>query len=176
MKTIVCAGFYRSGSTWLFNAVKSILLLSGAKVNQSGNQFQSDTNCDFFIHKVHDFDDELSQKADIIITSSRNLKDARNSFRSFMKRDMDEEKWKQSLSDYSRWRMLSDYDMDFYRMMYDRDLILLDLMDILKIEVSMDELRNKIDSIKPPKSGHDPDSFYFSNHITNPKSEKRKRN
>jgi hypothetical protein len=77
-RLIVAAGMPRSGSTWQFNAIKSVLKTSGRTVfggwPRDIARFANDT-CDDLLIKVHAPEPHLGSLSPIIFTSHRDLRD-----------------------------------------------------------------------------------------------------
>lgn len=168
-KTIVCAGFYRTGSTWLFNAVKTILQCAGHTTDQTGELKGHATSADYLIHKVHVFSKDLADNADFIFTSARNISDCKRSFKAFTGYEMSPEYFSEAYSEYIAYDSHPNrvYRMEFYRMLYDKRMIIEEMKDALGIDTDTSDVLAKLETIKPPADGQDKESYYFSNHITN---------
>ena len=74
----VCAGMYRSGSTWLHNAVRLILARAGAPGLAAGWIANKDflLTHETSVVKVHAFEEDLAgREGAIVLTSHRDLRD-----------------------------------------------------------------------------------------------------
>ena len=79
-KRIICAGMYRSGSTWLFNVVRHIFLSN--QINpQSGYMRNIDSEDKRSVHiiKIHPYQSDIIYGDVVIFTSVRDLRDVASS-------------------------------------------------------------------------------------------------
>jgi hypothetical protein len=75
-KIIVCAGNQRSGSTWLYNIVRLAYISAGYKTYGAWiDEYIPTLEADIHIIKTHQFHEGLSNVADIVIVSTRDLRD-----------------------------------------------------------------------------------------------------
>jgi len=82
----VCAGMYRSGSTWLYNAARHILQHASAPDLAAGWITEKDAILGHqnALIKIHSYDPDLAARADVVLTSHRDLRDvAASMFRKF---------------------------------------------------------------------------------------------
>ncbi|RMG92887.1 MAG: hypothetical protein D6703_00940 [Zetaproteobacteria bacterium] len=76
-RRILCAGIPRSGSTWMYNIIRLMLLRSGAEVYGAWiEDYQPETQADWHVVKVHEpLDESWLEKAELIFCSHRDLRD-----------------------------------------------------------------------------------------------------
>ena len=165
MKTVVVAGFYRTGSTWLFNAVKHTLIQSGFKVAQSGNAVSPAPHYDYCVHKVHKLDQGLLYKADTIFTSMRDLDDALKSFNRFTGYPMSPEFFEDAFKQFTKYNERSAYCMDYNDLLNHKRKVIVDIAKVLNVKVDPTIVLKRLEAIKPPKKGWDSSSFYWRGHI-----------
>lgn len=77
-RLILSAGMQRSGSTWLFNALRLIMLRAGVKDVGSGwvGDYQTFEHHDTVIVKLHSFDAGAVNAASLVVYSYRDVRDA----------------------------------------------------------------------------------------------------
>lgn len=173
---IAVAGIYRSGSTWQFNVIKQIILLSGKSVswkgqwdNMSIRNFDSD--CDYHIIKTHEFSRELQMKANIIFTSHRSFDGVMKSYKTFNPTGRcDNERIKDFFVEYGMWTAFTDYDMEFDDIKKRPEKIVKRLAkQILKGDISdqlIAQVLDEMSKIKPPSNKYrDDNTLMFRNHI-----------
>lgn len=78
-RIILSAGMPRSGSTWLFNAVRLLLLKANFTITAKwiDDFIESDlSNADVVLIKLHDFNLDWVDQADFVVYSYRDIRDA----------------------------------------------------------------------------------------------------
>jgi hypothetical protein len=118
----VCAGMPRSGSTWLFNAVRLLLKNAGAPDLAGGYVGQSE---ELLTHrtaiiKLHPFNPELAARADVILTTHRDLRDVSASMQRHYQRPysaVDMNEWVRS---QVRWAQVAAYDLHYENILVDK--------------------------------------------------------
>lgn len=76
MKVILAAGMVRTGSTWLYNVLRYAYLNAGQRVYGCyASDYVTETQADVHVVKIHNYDDELRRRADLIFTCWRDLRD-----------------------------------------------------------------------------------------------------
>lgn len=181
---IVCAGMYRSASTWVFNAAKIIAKKKYPMEVTHGFGPAENPPDKVHVLKIHGWDKWTADKADIILTSHRDLRDVISSFR----RMGDDPGLPKNLSDlkqvcasiyhsYRAWREADKcrFDLCYYRFadsgltIYTR--LLCDALDYAPWDLIA--LRDEIDAtrqLKGTAEAHHPETFYHLNHFTNGKA------
>lgn len=75
-KVFICAGMPRSGSTWLYNAVRCLALRAGADVYGAWiQQYDPGNPASIHVLKIHQFDDRVARYGSRVFTSRRDLRD-----------------------------------------------------------------------------------------------------
>jgi hypothetical protein len=115
----VCAGMYRSGSTWLYNAARHILQHASVPDLATGWISEKDAilGHENALIKIHSYDPDLAARADVVLTSHRDLRDvAASLFRKF-KLEFSTEPILETVQDYSRWVKIAAYDLHYERLL-----------------------------------------------------------
>jgi hypothetical protein len=118
----LCTGMYRSGSTWLYNAVRLTLEKAGAPDLAAGVIADKDK---ILAHrtaliKAHDFDAALAARADVILSSHRDLRDVIASLSRMFHTDFSTAALRQTFNDYVQWAQVADYDLHYERLLTDK--------------------------------------------------------
>jgi len=166
VKVIVVAGYFRTGSTWLFNLIKHSLLSEGYTVSQAGNHEIPPPITDFHIIKTHTWSQDLFWKSDYVFTSHRDLNEIKASYIRFTGVALEGPEAEQSWADYLQWNSFSNYAMPFGIMVQCPSIVANAVIYALGLKCDPNEVLKIVSEIKPPSKGYDPDSFYYSNHIT----------
>lgn len=170
VKKIIIAGFYRSGSTWLFNAVKQILINAKQPFSQINTFLPMHSilndNAKFELYKYHDF---IETNADFIFTSTRNLEQCKKSYQKcFPSKQTDISWWKLAMENYNRWNVISNYEMKYEDLKLDKLKIIIEISNILGLKVCAMSVLKELEKIKPPtENEYDPNTLLFRNHISN---------
>mgnify|MGYP007028077972 CR=1 FL=1 len=167
MRIIVVAGFYRTGSTWLFNAVKTTIREAGYSTAQQGAFAEFDEEADFGIYKVHGYHHPTRVRADAIFVSHRPMADCLASFERFYKQPLDDAS-RVTISQASElWKRFADRTFHFDGILKQKQKVIEDIKTTLSLEVDTSQVLAKLAEIKPPTDkNYDPESFYFARHIT----------
>ena len=174
---VVCAGVHRSGSTWLYNAVRLILIDSGKSVYGCfATNYDPKNEAEAHVVKTHNFVDSLNENADFVFTSKRDLRDI---VASAVRRNLIDESdalpylEKIMKREYEPWKRHSNLEIGYERMIRKKkpDYIK-KLAEIMGIEdINPSEIIGKIESLTVPQSEEDFDEetqLHFG-HITNGK-------
>ena len=166
-KLIIIAGIKRSGSTWLYNAVRLCLLNAGYTVHIAGDgqYYEKDCKADYQIIKTHPFRQWMADEADFVFTSDRDDEGIRASWQRFDGRMLSDgllAKWRRWLD---QWRVHTDYDMQYDIMVdFPADCV----MSVHGVLFGFP--RNtlmQLRATKPPTDkDYDPVTLLFRNHIT----------
>ncbi|KAL3144429.1 hypothetical protein ABBQ32_004175 [Trebouxia sp. C0010 RCD-2024] len=173
-KVIITAGPERSGSTWLFNAVRLLLksahtpydpywvtTLTTHKVNQ--RKMRADGN--HVVIKTHQWSDAWQvQQADHILLTHRDLQGVVASYRRVG--------WAFNISasyveEHQQWRDVAEIDVAYENIMAEPTLQLQMLADALGVNAKVDiaEVNRELQSLKPAQSGApDPVSKLWPGH------------
>jgi hypothetical protein len=185
-RRVICAGTFRSGSTWLFNVVRIIF-----KINKYN--FKSGF-CGIFppfvsnnIIKTHDYFPYLISQNTLVITSFRDIREiAASAARS--KIDLKEKVphltnhstenilffLEKIILQYEKWKKYSSLDIKFYDILYNKKNTISKIANTLKQKVNVDEIFNHVEGLKSPlDNAPDPVSLLWPSHITDPERTKK---
>ncbi len=179
-KLIVIAGIKRSGSTWMYNAVRLCLEHAGYSVHIAGDGqfYQDDCKADYQIIKVHPFVQWMADRADYVFTSDRDDEGIRESWKRFRGEELTEPKlqtWRVWLDKWNQVRYIKRHDYGDTHMHYaslsrNKGRVVGGICSVLGIRLSECAFGSLIDSleqIEPPNDkDYDPVTLLFSNHIT----------
>jgi len=118
----VCAGMCRSGSTWLYNAVRLILAHAGIAGCKAGwiSERESLLKNENAVIKIHAFDAELASPANVILTSHRDLRDVAASLRRKFKTPFSVEDMRGTVETHERWSALANYELHYENLLGDK--------------------------------------------------------
>jgi hypothetical protein len=116
----VCAGMYRSGSTWVYNAAR--LLLEEAKVPDLAAGWIAERER-ILLHrnavvKIHEFDEKLAARGNIVLTSHRDLRDIAASLS--RKFNFTMETLRETVEAHAKWERAAVYDLRYENLLTDR--------------------------------------------------------
>ena len=176
-KKILCAGMHRSGSTWLFNAIRLIYICNNDSVYSyffSEYDPKEGQNASIHVAKTHQFNDVLTTRDyDYIFTTCRDLRDlAASAVRKgmidnrtrpiikFLRKVLSEE--------YDAWSCYSDMEIVYEEMMENDIEIIKKIAQFLNIDVDPASVSRAVNSLPFPKKGEDyfRDTQLHYQHIT----------
>ena len=167
---IVIGSYYRTGSTWLYNAVRTIFQDDGCSITVHGDCDVVPYSTDVCIHKVHDFSNELYAAADCTLTITREYAAADASFKRAFNHPIDAEKRKQSIDAAEKWKEFADITFEMQMIESNAAQIISDIMHLIDMKCTDEriaDITQRVMAIKPnPKLIQDPETLYFANHIT----------
>ena len=168
-KTIICAGPHRSGTTWLYNAVRLILDPSYA----CSVRFYDPSNpAENHVVKTHRYKRNL--KADAIFLSSRNWLDVGKSAIRMGLTDeagvVDYAKRELSLC-FLPWKSHANLIVPYEKMISDKPKYIQMMADILSVKVNPIDIHKAVENLSPPKEGVDLLTHLHPNHIGPPSYE-----
>lgn len=172
---VVSAGLMRSGSTWQFNALRTILRRYGLKdcvgCLASDSRWTEATNR---IVKIHEWNASLAEQADFVFTCHRDIRDACASLTRFHPNRVPSafDKIMKEFGNYRKWADNAVYDMKYEQMVQDPVTCVCDTIQALGLSgLNEQTIAAEVNAIKPPRRarGHreDPDTLLWGNHITN---------
>lgn len=169
--TVVCAGMYRSGSTWLFNAVRIMVQRSIGPVGVA-TEPEEMVGFDNYVVKTHGFGEELYRRADVVLVSHRDLRDVVASCHRMFKMPLTIDTAREALGHYLAWLKYAKYDMRYETMMEDPAKEVERIAQSLGLVVDAPSIAMELSQLSfvlPSKRGHDKTTFLHPNHITNGK-------
>ncbi len=131
----VCAGMPRSGSTWVFNAVRLLLQraevpdLAAGWIAERAHLLAHDNS----VIKIHSFDVELAARADVVLTSHRDLRDVAASLQRKFKTGFSPRLIHEVFADYVQWSKIAAYDLHYEDLLLDNLSELKAIATVLKL-------------------------------------------
>ncbi len=166
------AGSYRSGSTWMFNAVRLLAEESGlSTATGEWNEFRGLDlpEVDVLIVKEHRYFQELADIADVVFTSRRNWADVEKSYTRFTGIEATPGQvaaWRVNLRRWQESRA-HKYCMAYNLLASDPEGAFNDIaMHTPAARLHKACAWAKLQAIRSPAKGYDPVTFMFHNHIT----------
>lgn len=166
-KLIVCAGMHRSGSTWLYNAVRLIIASQGLPVYGCfSSNYRQDDGRPVHVVKTHAFSPGLKGLADCIFTTRRDLRDVAASAVRMQLCRHDPSHVVEYLiriveQDYVPWMQFSDFELPYEEMVRDETHFIEVLGLFLGATVSGEDIRGRIEALGPGA-----ESLLHEGHIT----------
>lgn len=178
---IVVTGIYRTGTTWLFNAVRLMLRESGYDVRPFFYSTEHEyREAQHSIVKVHAWYPHLKDEADLILTTYRPLNEislsmeylkgrTESQFENACRNDL----LMDFCDDHLKWKEHAAYTMDYPTMTRNPEQIIYELNLVLvkrfgpKVYLSEEQQKNvvvKLSELKAPTEGFDPETLMTSTH------------
>jgi hypothetical protein len=169
----ICAGMPRSGSTWLFNAVRLLLKYAGAPDLAGGYVGQSE---ELLTHrtaiiKLHPFHPELAARADVILTTHRDLRDVSASMQRHYQDGYSALKMNEWVRSQIKWAQFAAYDLHYERLLSDRLAVIREIAAVLKLpapvlgRLDYDAILREIDGQKFSRQFSDNTIYDAVNHL-----------
>jgi len=176
-RVVIIAGIYRSGSTWLYNAVRLLLKDAGFSVyNSFGDNYDDSKDGDYHLVKIHKYDKDLMLKGDYILTSYRSLKGIVGSMKRMKLINQDPRfingtranNINRYILDLLKWNMNSDYMMLYGELINHPARVLKNIVETLRIKEpdEYNRIIKELNNLKIPDQGFDPITFYHKGHRT----------
>jgi hypothetical protein len=118
----VCAGMYRSGSTWLYNAVRLILAHAGTPELAAGwiTEKERLLRAANAVIKIHAFDAELVARPAIVLTSHRDLRDVAASLARKFGREFSLAPLRETVASHAQWARVAALDLRYEDLLADK--------------------------------------------------------
>lgn len=179
---IVSTGMYRSGSTWLFNALRLLTNHLDMYSCYEGD-YDPDNGSAFHLVKTQRYREHLSEEADVVISIYRDIKETKASMTRRKKYAQEGFTNETNVAGFDKffhhtmlWNMEASAIVDYRQMIEDPAAVLEGLDDLLVVrfcrrgynrperdyEAIAEELRN----LKTPSKGFDPITLMHANHVT----------
>lgn len=176
-RTILDAGMFRSGSTWLFNAARLILesdrdvsLVSGwiteiyRRKDKTGNAL---------LAKIHDYNYFLAKSADDILYSYRDIRDVLTSMQRAFDQPPTMQFAKQLIHNDRKWKSVATFVVRYEDMMSKKTETIrrlanhlgIDPVDARRIDDRIERMRHEDPSVGKSKS-HNAKNLLHASHIT----------
>jgi hypothetical protein len=164
-KLIVAAGSIRSGSTWLYNAIRLILLarnrtVIGCWIDDLAKQEIG--SYDFVLVKTHEPNEFLRNQAWRVFTSHRDLRDVARSSRDFLGIDTQEDLTayvSAPIAHHDYWVKYADYDMKYEQMIMDAGFVVQHIAEKLSIKISKDQEKDIVQQLANLPEPNNADSY-----------------
>lgn len=153
-KIIVSAGMPRSGSTWLYNALRFLLQDRYSECNLVCGWCEdvdlAQVASDIVLLKVHSFERKIADRANAIFYSFRDIRDALASY----KRKFGKEPSVQMANHFVRhdrlWRGVSHYNMRYEKMIENPEGVLGEIASVLVPDrrINYKNILNKIERLR----------------------------
>lgn len=175
---VVVAGRYRSGSTWLYNAVRLALRHANHTVWGGGTQAYATLPAaqaqpySAFVIKEHKYHPLLADAAHYVFHSQRRWEDAVASYERFKQRHVSRRELRQWMQWEKQWLRHASYTMPFAVLEAPggQRAILSDVAQVLDLELGRDAMERVHDDLQramqPPRTGKHPVTLVFHNHYT----------
>ncbi|HEY3913750.1 MAG TPA: hypothetical protein VGN61_04615 [Verrucomicrobiae bacterium] len=175
----VCAGMYRSGSTWLYNAVR--LILRDAKVPDLEAGWITDKekllNHKNSVIKTHNFEPDLANRKALVLTSHRDLRDIAGSLVRKFKSELPIKQLHETVESHAQWAPIAVYDLRYEDLLTDKPAQLRNLAQALQLpaatraQLSYESISEAIDKEqfaegRATSQRYDPVNLLHEGHIT----------
>lgn len=170
--TIVIAGVPRSGSTWLFNAARRLLEVSGADLHAAWiEDYEAGSLAATHLVKVHQ-PRQLTFEPELILTTRRppEARIASVIRMGWIANEPDEIRraWKNHQTLYDHWQARSDLEIDYDEIMNAPAAALARIAAVLRLEMApaaLETVAAELAQMKAPESGHyDPNTLLHPRH------------
>jgi len=167
---IICAGSYRSGSTWQYNAARTILDLAGMEYtcgDPTQVKFTGDGN---EVMKTHDYRPNLLLPGTIVLTTIRDIRDIAASAvrRGWFDGRLDKclDFLAKLIEAYHAWKKHTHCEMRYEYIRYNKVQAIKTMCYVLNLSVDAQRVNTLIDSLEIPKDGPNFITHLWPNHIT----------
>lgn len=180
-KVVVVGGLYRSGSTWQYNCLRIALQAHYGEADVFAGEyhnFKAGAGAGRAVQlvKSHRHYADLSEAADLVFTSYRPFAEAVKSWQRFMRCGFDEAyRWmSRGLDHFHHWQIEACYCQEWYdfQTKAGRRRILHAELETLQDVLALDSgitptyILKRMEAVRPPSDGMDPDTLLYSNHFT----------
>jgi hypothetical protein len=171
---ILAAGMPRSGSTWLYNAVRLLIASKTGSADFSAGwieDFDAMLKAQRMLLKIHDFDESWSKQSSLILYSFRDVRDVLASMNRKFGVTPTFQRAKKFIENDVKWRSVSLYNLRYETMLGAPKSIIEDLSGVLAIACDSDAILSKLNSLDYNDSGPKNDRYHMTNllhknHIT----------
>lgn len=145
-KVVLAAGAFRSGSTWLYNAIRLVLQSHGVPFAAGWvDDLAKDTGAgrEYLLVKLHEPSDEWAGRAWRVFTSHRDPRDVAASAADFLKLTDTADLLRsveRAVGDHAYWSTRAQYDMAYEAMRGDPAAVLAAIAEVLGFPLEAGEL------------------------------------
>lgn len=170
MHILVC-GPYRSGSTALFNLVRTICEQAGRTYGTFEDQYRPDIaeQYEYVVIKAHKYKDELIHLADVVFTIFREpdeIVESMDRFAATGGKEYGVSDMVRSLAWWGMYQFHAAYSAHYNQLSRSPGNLTRNIAEQLSLKVNVKDVVEAWQAIKPPKSGYDPVTLLHSNHVT----------
>lgn len=165
-RLILVAGIKRSGSTWMYNAVRLILKHAG-KPHYATNRrnYDSSRKEPYHVLKIHKFSPEFADAAWKIFTSFRQIDEIKDSFKAFRGRELSDVDMSQMINDLLRYQAKSCYLLDYPDINNNPYDAVSQMAESLEVNVPLEPVLAELADLSPPMDrDFDDQTLLFRNH------------
>jgi hypothetical protein len=172
MKVILSAGMHRSGSTWLFNVLRTIFLSRRKKVYSCfANKYDGGKKENIHIIKIHTFSQKFYDLSDYVFITKRDIRDIAASA---IRRNLIENNLQSVLNyihiviekEHTYWAGKYNLEIVYERISRHKLKYLKLISQILQENINVKKVCKDVDKIKPKKK-FDSVTQLHPDHITN---------
>ena len=175
-KLILSAGMPRSGSTWMYNTIRILILNQYIHKEDFTYGWIEDIDklppSKIRLIKIHNHEENIVNKSDIIFYSYRDIRDAiASSFRKFGTKPSIKLA-SQFIEQHFKWEKISNYTMRYETMLKDKEKIVMEIANVLNIKsCSPQKIINQIENMNYNSNGkkneiYNMDNLFHRDHIT----------
>jgi hypothetical protein len=177
---IVAAGMPRSASTWLYNVVRLVLISKIGSENVNCGWIDDVSLCsekEYTLVKIHNFDPDLVKKADKIVYSFRDVRDAMASMQRKFAVAPSLQEADSFIEQYELWVKHADYAMKYESMIEcEKREIERIAASIGMADVDAEGIMRQLSGLSYESGGnasgaYNKENLYHKGHITNGKAE-----
>lgn len=178
---IIQGGMYRSGTTYQFNVVRVIMEMIHGKENVYSEwvDFYQPKGYSVEIVKTHKPKPKLLRNAKFVLSTNRTeegIKGSMNRRKEFSQKNPDirfsneanVDRYDEFMEWAKYWMKNADYIQDFDMIKQDPQKLIQDYINLFGYQnlITAKQVKKRMDQIKPPKEGYDPETLLHVGHIT----------
>lgn len=165
---ILSGGMVRSGSTWMFNVLRTIMMQKHDDVWAGWIGDYKDVANEHRVIKTHKYLSELVDEADYVFYSFRDLRDVAASIKRKTGTLPTNEQLDRAIEMFYKWYEIANFSMRYEEMIRDDAVVIQKVANQLKHPVNSDEMIETLNGMQHAKPGqlYDKTNLYHPNHIT----------
>jgi hypothetical protein len=162
---IIIGGMKRSGSTWQYNVVRLIMENSQMPFKACGdNEVMAQNYKGETLLKHHWHRGRLAARANLVLTSHRNVIQVCASMSHLLGRPVTGEELAKIVEHWRRWDRISNYRLEYERIAEEPLKVVREIVQLLGVGVDPRWITNEVQALRPPSEGKDPTTLLFHNH------------
>ena len=170
---ILSAGMHRSGSTWLYNAIRYILIQKRVKNITTGFVYEQEETPDNknSVIKIHTVNKHYIDWADKIFYCYRDIRDVAASFIRWRGEKPNRMILEKDIKNFAVYKPLANLSVEYNRITKEPEQVLTEIADILGHKIKPKAILKKLDAMKKKKlKNTDPETLLRVGHITDGRS------